>query len=133
MTGPPRNAPLVLVVDDDENARFLVEVVLQQAGYRVTHAVDGESGLVAFRELAPDLVVLDVRLPGMNGFEVCRELRSGPRGSNIPVVMITGHDDSESMRLGYAAGASDFVSKTIGWREFAQRVVRLLPPGSAAG
>ena len=133
MNGSRDHAPLVLVVDDDENARFMVEVVLQQAGYRVVHAVDGESGLVAFREHEPDLVVLDVRLPGMNGFEVCRELRREPRGRDTPVLMITGHDDPESIKLGYAAGANDFVSKAIGWREFAQRVIRLKPPGSAAG
>jgi DNA-binding response OmpR family regulator len=132
VSGSRDRAPLVLVVDDDENARYLFEVVLQQAGYRVVHAVDGESGLVAFREHEPDLVVLDARLPGMSGFEVCRELRGGPRGSDIPVLMVTGDDDPESVRLGYAAGASDFVSKTLNWREFAQRVVRLMPPGPAA-
>jgi DNA-binding response OmpR family regulator len=117
----------VLVVDDDENARFLIGTVLQQAGYRVTPAADGEAGLALIREQSPDLVVLDVQLPGMDGYAVCRELRREPRGRDVLVLMMSGHEDEESLRRAREAGANDFMVKASGWRAFAERVARLLP------
>lgn len=127
MSGPRHRVPLVLVVDDDESARFLIGTVLQQAGYRVTDAADGESGLALFRGQSPDLVVLDVQLPGMDGYAVCRELRREPRGRDMPVLMVSGHEDEASIRRAHEAGANDFIVKTSGWRAFAERVAQLLP------
>jgi diguanylate cyclase (GGDEF)-like protein len=112
----------VLVVDDDPGARLLIGTALEMAGFRVLSAVDGITALARFREHPADCVVLDVVMPGMSGFDVCRELRRLPSCRHVPILMQTSLDDMESVNRAYDAGATDFTSKGINPMLLAQRV-----------
>ncbi len=112
----------VLMVDDDPTVRLLAQGVLPGQGLMVEVAADGERGVVEFERLRPDIVLLDVDLPGMDGFETCRRIRALPGGADVPVVMITGMDDFESIERAYEAGATDFSSKPINWTLLAHRI-----------
>ena len=120
------NLPLVLVVDDDPVIRVLAEQTLMAAGFRVACLDDGEAVLEQFDELVPDIVLLDVELPGIDGFSVCRHLRARTGGEEIPVVMITAHDDSASVNRAYETGAQDFINKPIPWAVLPYRVRHVL-------
>jgi diguanylate cyclase len=112
----------VLVVDDDAGARLLVGTALEMAGFRVIAAADGAAALDEFRENPADCVVLDVVMPGMNGFDVCSALRALPESRHVPILMQTSLDDMESVNRAYNAGATDFSSKGINPMLLAQRV-----------
>src|SRR5690606_11493391 len=101
-------APLALVIDDDESMRLLACAVLEQNGLRVIEAACGESGLTAFSDDTPDIVLLDVQMPGKDGFAVCSELRAMPAGLHVPILMMTGLNDVESIDHAYQSGATDF-------------------------
>ncbi len=118
--------PRVLVVDDDEAARLLIDIALTDAGLHVEQAADGEQALAAYAARRPDIVLLDVTMPGMDGFECCRELRQLPRGAELPVLMLTGHDDMQSIQRAYEAGATDFLAKSNNWGLLAHRVRYML-------
>jgi diguanylate cyclase (GGDEF)-like protein len=113
VTNPPATAALVLVIEDDLVTGVAVQDYLDEAGFRTACAADGDSGLAAFDELRPDLVLLDVSMPGRNGFEVCRDIRAHGAGRHVPIVMMTGHDDLESVDRAYESGATDFVAKPM--------------------
>ncbi|MCB1746327.1 MAG: EAL domain-containing protein [Gammaproteobacteria bacterium] len=104
---------LVLIVEDDVVSRIAVQDYLEEAGFRTACAEDGDGGLAAFQALRPDLVLLDVSMPGRNGFDVCRDIRAHPGGQHVPIVMMTGHDDLESVDRAYDSGATDFVAKPM--------------------
>ena len=104
---------LVLVVDDEAIMRLLARATLEQAGFAVEEAGDGQAGLAAFERLQPDLVLLDVVMPILDGFEACRALRKLPGGEHAPVLMMTGLDDSDSINRAYQVGATDFITKPI--------------------
>jgi diguanylate cyclase (GGDEF)-like protein len=112
----------VLVVDDDPGARLLVGSALEVAGFRVTTAADGKSALSEFHAHPADCVVLDVVMPGMSGFDVCRALRALPGSRHVPILMQTSLDDMESVQSAYNAGATDFSSKGINPMLLAERV-----------
>ncbi len=112
----------VLVVDDDPGARLLVGTALEMAGFRVITAADGVAALKQFREHSADCVVLDVVMPGMNGFDVCSALRGLSDCHHVPILMQTSLDDMESVNRAYNAGATDFSSKGINPMLLAQRV-----------
>jgi diguanylate cyclase (GGDEF)-like protein len=112
----------VLVVDDDPGARLLVGSALEIAGFRVITADDGESALRSFRGEPADCVVLDVVMPGMSGFDVCRALRTQLNARHVPILMQTSLDDMESVQQAYNAGATDFTSKGINPMLLAERV-----------
>jgi diguanylate cyclase (GGDEF)-like protein len=112
----------VLVVDDDPGARLLVGSALEVAGFRVVTAVDGKSAMATFQAHPADCVVLDVVMPGMSGFDVCRELRAGPSSRHVPILMQTSLDDMQSVQRAYNAGATDFTSKGINPMLLAERV-----------
>ena len=102
----------ILVVDDDPHvARTLVDL-LAHHGYAATRAESGEQGLEMLHEGGFDLVVLDVRLPGISGFETCARIREG-HGASLPVIMLTALGDAASLREGYEAGADDFLQKPV--------------------
>ncbi|HEY3164421.1 MAG TPA: HD domain-containing phosphohydrolase [Candidatus Limnocylindrales bacterium] len=101
----------VLVVEDDEANRSLLEKLLARDGYRTTSVADGEEALAAIERLSPDLVLLDVGLPSLDGFEVTRRLRSDARTLALPIVLVTGRTGLDSVVEGLDAGADDFVSK----------------------
>jgi diguanylate cyclase (GGDEF)-like protein len=112
----------VLVVDDDPGARLLVGSALEVAGFRVTTAADGKSALSEFHAHPADCIVLDVVMPGMSGFDVCRALRALPSSRHVPILMQTSLDDMESVQSAYNAGATDFSSKGINPMLLAERV-----------
>ena len=115
-------APLVLVVDDGEINRALVEAFLSDLDCRLRSAEDGPSALAAIDKETPDLVLLDVQMPGMDGYEVCRRIKAGPRGRLLPVVMLTALDNSNDRVLALEAGADDFMSKPVDRVELVARV-----------
>jgi len=116
----------VLVVDDDPTMRLLVREALEPHGLEVEEAPDGASALALFRASEPNLVLLDVQMPGLDGFTVCEEIRRIPGALHTPVVMITGLDDVDSVRRAYEAGATDFITKPISWLILSHRVRYLL-------
>ncbi len=119
---PPNVPATVLVVDDDPGARLLVGIALEMAGFKVISAGDGMAALSQFHEHSVDCVVLDVVMPGMNGFDVCSTLRRMPESRHVPILMQTSLDDMESVNRAYNAGATDFSSKGINPMLLAQRV-----------
>ena len=123
----------VLLVEDDPAAREGLELALRRLGYEVHPAASGEAALDGVREATVDVVVLDVMLPGMNGFEVCRRLR---RDSDVPVIMLTARGDDFDIVGGLEAGADDYVVKPVEPRVLDARIRavlrRMARPGSAA-
>jgi len=107
--------PRVLIADDDPLIGTLATETLQRSGSDVTVVTDGQVLLAAFDRCRPDVLLLDVEMPGSNGFELCAQIRKRPGGAYIPIVMVTGHDDTESIARAYAAGATDFIVKPIHW------------------
>jgi cyclic di-GMP phosphodiesterase len=115
-------APLVLVVDDGEINRALVEAFLSDLDCRLQAVEDGPSALAAIERETPDLVLLDVQMPGLDGYEVCRRIKAGPRGRLLPVVMLTALDHTNDRVLALEAGADDFMSKPVDRVELVARV-----------
>ena len=105
------DSPLVLVIDDDEDLRVLARRALTRAGHRVTEAEGGEEGLAMMKSRRPNLILLDLSMPGLDGFEVLRRIRGGDEMSGIPVIVLTAHGDEESVRKSFDAGATDFLAK----------------------
>jgi diguanylate cyclase len=112
----------VLVVDDDPGARLLVGTALELAGFRVITAPDGAAALGSFQAQPADCIVLDVVMPGMNGFDTCVALRALPNGRHVPILIQTSRDDMDSVSRAYTAGATDFSAKGINPMLLAQRV-----------
>ncbi len=127
MSSPSR----ILVVDDDAGGRRLTRATLARAGFEVTEAADGQKALDAMRAQLPDLVLMDVSMPVMDGFSACAELRKLPGGNRVPVVMMTGLDDVQSIERAFEVGATDFITKPINWPILAHRVRYMLRASSA--
>ena len=113
-------AKRVLIVDDEKAIVDILEFNLQREGYETLRAYDGPEGLRMAREKNPDLVLLDVMLPGMDGFEVCRTLRA--EGNDVPIVMITAREEETDKVFGLENGADDYVTKPFSMRELLARV-----------
>ncbi len=113
---------LILIVDDSPHGRETLRSLLTLPEYELATAADGREALALAEQLSPDLILLDVMMPEMNGFEVCRHLRKHPRLSEVPVILVTALDDRESRLEGLDAGADDFVSKPIDRAELRVRV-----------
>lgn len=109
----------LLFIEDDSHIRAALGLALEDEGYEVREAADGTSGLAAFVESPPDLVLLDLRLPDMSGFEVCRALR---KLSIVPIIMVTAQTDTHDLVAGLEAGADDYVTKPVVAKELAARI-----------
>ena len=109
----------VMVVEDDHAVRSLVRMLLEDDGLTVVEAATGSDAIDVFARHPVDLVLLDLRLPGMNGFDVCRELR---RTSDVPIIMVTAQQDSHDVVAGLEVGADDYVTKPFNDRELLARV-----------
>jgi two-component system OmpR family response regulator len=115
--------PSILVVDDDPHIRQLLIFALTKAGLETSEAADGEAALAAVETCAPDLVILDINMPRMNGIEVCRRLRSQ---SDLPILFLSSRDDEIDRVLGIELGADDYVTKPFSPREVVARVQAIL-------
>lgn len=113
---------LLLVVDDDKVTRRMVVKHLKKAGYQVIQAENGQQGLEMFEVHSPCMLISDVMMPVMDGFELCRRLRQKITDLALPIMMLTGRDEVEAVEQAFSAGATDFVSKPINWLLLGQRV-----------
>ena len=123
MSDDPRT---VLVADDDEDILQLVSFRLERAGYTVVTAADGQQALAAAREHHPDLAVLDVMMPGLNGYEVTRQLRADAATAQIPVILLTARVQEADVSRGFEAGADDYLRKPFSPQELRSRVQAIL-------
>jgi len=121
----------ILVVDDEPDLVELVRHHLAREHYDVVTAADGETGLAEARRRLPDLVVLDLMLPGIDGLEVCRRLRSDPRTTHIPIVMLTAKGEESDAVIGLSQGADDYVRKPFGMKELVARIATRLRSADA--
>ena len=127
MTSPAR----ILVVDDTPaNVKLLVDV-LTAKGYTVSSAPNGEEALVRIAVQEPDLVLLDIMMPGLSGYDVCRKIRANPATALLPVVLCTSLDPKQERINGIEAGADDFIPKPINLKEFLETVRRMLGDASS--
>ena len=120
-TGDPLES--LLFIEDDDGIRLALSLALEDEGYSVREAANGADGLAAFDQRAPDLVLLDLRLPDMSGFDVCRSIRAR---SIVPIIIITAQTDTHDMVAGLAAGADDYITKPVVPKELAARIRALL-------
>jgi predicted signal transduction protein with EAL and GGDEF domain/DNA-binding response OmpR family regulator len=122
----PGKPPEVLLVDDDEVNLLLTAMALRERGFHITESSGGEHALQLLADWAPDVIVLDAMMPGLDGFATCRRLRAMPGYENVPVLMLTGLDDDASITRAYQAGATDFFVKANQWSLLAGRLQYLL-------
>ncbi len=118
--------PLILIVDDDRTMRSLLNLAMEEEGYGVAEAENGEQCLSEYTHFQPDLILLDAVMPDIDGFTCCQKIRSLPGGDRLPILMITVLDDQESVEQAFNAGATDYITKPIHWSVLSQRVRRLL-------
>ena len=109
----------LLFIEDDDSIRLALRLALEDEGYDVREAPDGKSGLEAFNEREPDLVLLDLRLPDISGFDVCRAMRAR---SIVPIIIVTAQTDTHDLVVGLEAGADDYVTKPVVPKELAARI-----------
>lgn len=131
-TGMQAERPLALVVDDDDASRLLVRASLEIAGFDVEEAANGRDGVAAFERLRPEITLLDVMMPEMDGISACAAIRARPWGKHAPILMMTAVDDVESIRRAYEAGATDFATKPVNGVILGHRVSHLLRSGRAS-
>jgi len=116
----------ILVVDDDPSTRFLMRTALEHVGFGVIEAADGIEAYELHEKHRPDLLLVDVVMPRMNGYELCRKLRSHAHSAYVPIVVVTSADDMPSIARAYDAGATDFVAKPVNWLALAHHVRYIL-------
>ena len=115
----------ILVVDDEKQLVSLVKLHMEMAGYEVVSADDGEKAISIIREENPGLVILDLMIPKIDGWEVCRLMRAEPKTVDVPVIMLSARTDTEDKLKGFECGADDYVTKPFSPRELVARVNRL--------
>ncbi|MDH4130417.1 MAG: response regulator [Gemmatimonadota bacterium] len=118
----------LLLVEDDPDQRRLLERTLTAAGWRVLSAPDGEAGVAAARAHRPDVIVLDVMMPRLNGFQACRQLRADPETRHIPIVMTTAKDQPADEFWGREVGADEYLVKPLDIRQLIEVAIRLTEP-----
>ena len=117
---------IVLVIDDEEDLIELVRYNLTKEGFEVISAGNGESGLMQAVKIKPDVIIIDLMLPGIDGLEVCRTLRAGNETSHIPLIMLTAKGSESDRIVGLELGADDYITKPFSPRELAARIKALL-------
>ena len=116
----------ILLVDDSETVLMMERMILQKERYQVAMARDGKEGIAQAMEFRPDLILMDVVMPNMNGFEAVKWLRQREETRSVPIVMVTTQAEMESMEAGYVSGCSDYVIKPIDSHELLAKVKNLL-------
>ncbi|MDJ0599205.1 MAG: response regulator [Crocosphaera sp.] len=117
---------LILIVDDDRTMRNLLKIAMEEEGYRVIEAKNGQQCLEEYNRHQPDIVLLDAIMPEMDGFSCCQKLRSLENNVYVPILMITALDDQDSIDQAFMVGATDYITKPIFWSVLSQRVNHLL-------
>jgi two-component system phosphate regulon response regulator PhoB len=118
--------PLILIADDEEDVRDLVAMNLRRAGFKTDEAVDGIDAVAKAQKLVPAAIVLDVMMPGRDGYRVCQELRDDPTTKHIPIVMLTAKGQTQERIIGLERGADDYIAKPFSPKELVLRVQGLL-------
>ena len=121
-----RNHPLILIADDQTMLRQMLRDALASEGYEFIEASTGHQAIDLFRQHKPDIVLLDVIMPGIDGPNACAALRALPEGHTVPILMITGRDDDQTINIAFAAGADDYITKPCNMLVLRHRVKRLL-------
>ena len=127
-----RTQPLVLVVDDDVTTRLFAREQLEEEGFKVEEVADGTDAIMAYQTLRPDAVLLDVMMPGVDGFTICSQIREFRSAATIPIVMMTALEDGESINRAYDAGATEFTTKPVNWAIEVHRLRYMLRSAQAA-
>ena len=122
-TSPSATTTRILTVEDDERIRTSLRMALEDEGWTVEEAESGEEALIAFANTAMDVVMLDITLPGINGFDVCRAIR---RDSDVPIIMLTARSDTHDIVGGLESGADDYITKPFAPKELSARIRALL-------
>lgn len=118
----------ILVADDEPNIVLSLEFLLKQAGFRVRTVSDGEAALAAIAQEPPDLVLLDVMIPGRDGYAVCQEIRGNPAWRDMRIIMLTAKGGEIQREKGLSLGADEYVTKPFSTRELVERIRRMLGP-----
>jgi len=126
-----REYPLILIADDDQSTRILLRLILKKDGYQVIEVENGRECLSAWQKHQPDMILLDAMMPVMDGFECCQQLNEIANNLDIPVLMITGLNDKESVDRAFAVGATDYITKPIHPPVLRQRLARILKAAKA--
>lgn len=121
----------ILVVDDEPSILLSLEFLMQQEGYEVRTATDGEEALQAVGKKQPDLILLDIMMPKIDGFEVCQVIRGNPDWKNIRIVMLTAKGREVDQEKGLALGADDYITKPFGTKELVKKVKTVLGEDSS--
>jgi DNA-binding response OmpR family regulator len=116
----------VLIADDDPDILDLITFKLEQAGHQLITATDGTTALAEARRTVPDVVVLDVAMPGLSGLDVCRELRADDATAGIPVILLTARAQESDVEVGFEVGADDYLTKPFSPRELVSRVAAVI-------
>jgi len=126
-----KTKPLALIIDDELSIRLSMCAAINKAGFDVIEAKEGREALALFQSHKPDLVLLDVVMPKMNGFEVCKAIRNLPEGKHTQILIVTGLEDTDSIEQAFHAGANDFVVKPLNWLMLEHRAKYMLRAGHA--
>jgi len=121
----------ILIVEDEESLLKLESIILTSKGYQVTGCSDGASALDEIARNPPDLVILDIMLPGMDGFEVCRRIRSHPESSRVPVIMLSARKNSQDIERGTQAGAEAYITKPFKSAQLISTIEQILSSSGA--
>ena len=127
-----RDKPLVLIADDDIVIREILQETLLGAGYAIETAADGDSAVAIYDRLNPDIVLLDVVMPGRDGFAVCDYIRRRPSGEHVPILMITARNSLATIHEAFRVGATDIIPKPINWTALLHRLHFVLRTSQAA-
>lgn len=114
--------PLILLADDDSTFRMIARRAFETVGFQCIDVEHGLLALNAFEELQPQIVMLDIMMPEMDGYETCKTIRTLPRGEYLPIIMLTSSDNEESINKAFEAGATDFVTKPVNWQILGHRL-----------
>ncbi len=120
------SCPKILVVDDDAFIRRPLEFILREEGFDPRTAVDGDEGLAKISEDPPDLIILDLMMPGRDGFDVCRTVKSNPEHADIPIILLSARGREQDRDRGLSLGAADFMTKPYSPSELLRKIRELL-------
>lgn len=122
---------LILVVDDEDMTRKLLRLMLERDGFVIAEAEDGQHALEVIAQQLPDMVILDVMMPNMDGFATCQKIRSRPESAHLPIILLSARTQAEAVHAGLQAGANRYITKPISKPELLQAIAELLAGDSA--